>query len=91
LQLCAIINISADEERKLADSTFSINENVMIESGAAYLCYDKRIILLADKRIVDKLPSNIKGLYRLTYEGDQLSWDIGMRLQRALTEFREKL
>jgi len=88
---CAIINISADEEKQLPDSSFSLNDNVMTETGAAYLYYDKRVILLVDKRLVDKLPSNIRGLYHLSYEGDELSFNTGLRLQKALTEFREKL
>ena len=88
---CAIINISADEEKRQPDSSFGLNENVLTETGAAYLHYDRRVILLVDSRLRDKLPSNIKGLYALFYEGDQLSWDMGMKLQKSLTEFRERL
>lgn len=88
---CAIINISADEEKKQADSSYTINENVLIEIGAAYLHYKRRVILLIDNRLVSKLPSNIKELVSIRYEGDELSWNAGRQLQNALKEFRSQL
>jgi len=86
---CAIINVSADEEMKQDDDTYRINENVLIEIGGAFVYYNKRVILLVDKRL--KLPSNLQGLYRCEYEGDELSWNVAMKLQKALTGFREKI
>lgn len=86
---CAIINISADEELRQEDGKYRINENVLIEIGAAFVHYNKRVILLVDKRLL--LPSNLQGLYRCEYEGDELSFMIAMKLQKALTEFREKI
>jgi len=83
---CAVINVSADEQEKREDGAYGINQNVLIEIGAAFLQYDKRVILLVDKRV--QLPSNLQGLNALYYEGDELSWETGMRLQKALTEFR---
>lgn len=85
---CAIINVSADEEMK-QDESYRINENVLIEIGAAFVHYDKRVILLVDKRI--DLPSNLQGLYRCEYEGKELSFTIAMKLQKALTEFKKSL
>jgi len=87
---CAIINISADEERKQGEN-YTINENVLIEIGGAFLHYDKRVILIIDERFKDALPSILKGLTAIFYQGDTLSWEDGMRLQKALTEFRERL
>jgi len=86
---CAIINISADDEMKQADESYRINENVLIEIGGAFIHYDKRVILLVDKRLT--LPSNLQGLYRCEYEGDELSWTVAMKLQKALAEFKEKI
>lgn len=88
---CAIINVSADEEKKRPDGTYAMNENVLIEIGGAFLHYDRRVILLVDRRFKDELPSNIRGLYMSFYDGDELSWETGMKLQEALTEFRSKL
>ena len=88
---CAIINISADEEKKQSDSSYAINENVLIEIGAAYLHYKRRVILLIDSRLIGKLPSNIKELVSIRYEGEDLSWNAGRQLQNALKEFRSQL
>jgi predicted nucleotide-binding protein len=87
---CAIINISADEEKKQGES-YGMNENVLIEIGGAFLHYERRVILVIDKKLKDLLPSILQGLTAIFYEGDELSWNDGMRLQKALTEFREKL
>lgn len=84
---CAIINVSADEDMKQEVDSYRINENVLIEIGAAFVHYDKRVILLVDKRL--KLPSNLQGLYRCEYEGDELSFTVAMKLQKALTEFKK--
>jgi len=83
----AIINVSADEQEKREDNSYGINQNVLIEIGAAFLLYNKKVILLVDKRI--DLPSNLQGLYRSEYEGDELSFNTAMKLQRTLTEFRK--
>ena len=83
---CAIINVSADEQEKREDGSYGINQNVLIEIGAAFLLYNKKVILLVDKRV--KLPSNLQGLYQSQYEGDELNWNTGMKLQEALSKFR---
>ena len=87
---CAMINISADEEKRQGE-TYGINENVLIEIGGAFLHYEKRVILVIDKKLKDRLPSILQGLTAIFYEGDELSWNDGMRLQKALTEFRSTL
>jgi hypothetical protein len=87
---CAIINISADAEKKQGE-VFGINENVIAELWGAYLHYRKRVIIVIDKRLKDKLPSILQGLTAIFYEGDQLTWDDGMRLQKSLGEFRNQL
>ena len=86
---CAIINVSADNEMRSEDDTYRINENVLIEIGASFVHYNKRVILLVDKRL--KLPSNLQGLYRCEYDGDELSFMVAMKLQKALTEFKKSL
>jgi hypothetical protein len=84
----AIIIVSADEKFTDADGkeTYKVNENVLIEIGAATVLYRKKVILLWDKRI--PVPSNLQGLYRCELDGDTLSWETGLKLQKALTEFR---
>lgn len=64
----------------------ALNQNVLIEIGAAFVLYDKRVVLLWDKRI--PVPSNLQGLYRCEYEGDELSWSTGMKLMKAVQGFK---
>ena len=81
----AVIIVSVDEEPG-EDETPSINQNVLIEIGAAFVSYNKKVILLWDKRI--PVPSNLQGLYRSEFEGDELSWKSGMKLMKALKDFQ---
>lgn len=85
---CAIINLSVDEQ-EVSDGEYKLNSNVLIEIGAAFLQYDRRVILLVDRRLSAQLPSNLNGLYRCEYQGDELSFETAMKLQEALTQFRE--
>lgn len=81
-----VMVVTADEQDKTADG-FSINTNVLIEIGAAFVLYDQRVVLLWDKRL--KVPSNIQGLFRYEFEGSQLSFVDGTKLAKALKAFRK--
>lgn len=82
----AIIVVSVDEGHKDAKGHYTINENVLIEIGAAFVLYDKRVVLLWDRRL--NVPSNLQGLYRCEFEGDELNWGAGMKLMKALKGFK---
>jgi predicted nucleotide-binding protein len=74
-------------KEKTEDGSYRVNSNVLIEIGGAFLAYNKRVILLADKRVT--LPSNLQGLYRVEYEGEEISFSAAMKLQKVLAEFRK--
>jgi hypothetical protein len=82
----AIIVVSVDEGHKDATGNYTINENVLIEIGAAFVLYDKRVVLLWDRRL--QVPSNLQGLYRCEFEGNDLNWGAGMKLMKAIKGFR---
>jgi len=63
-----------------------LNDNVLIEIGAAMALYGKRIILLVERGVV--LPSNLQGLYRCEFEGDKLDYDSTMKLLKTFSQFR---
>lgn len=63
-----------------------INDNVLIEVGAAFVLYDRRVVLVWDRRI--PVPSNLQGLYRCEFEGEEMSWASGMKLMKALRGFK---
>lgn len=84
----AIIIVSVEEGRTDVGAPHAINDNVLIEIGAAFLLYEKRVVLLWDKRL--SVPSNLQGLYRCDFEGAELSWSAGMKLMKAIGGFRKQ-
>jgi CAP12/Pycsar effector protein, TIR domain len=84
----AVIHV-ATEEHLLDDEgkeRTTINENVLIEIGAAMALYGRNFILLAPKGL--RLPSNLQGLYKCEYEGDRLDYEATMKLLKAFNDFR---
>lgn len=80
-----IMIVSADDEE--AAEAGNINNNVLIEIGAAFVLYDQRVVLLWDKRL--KVPSNLQGLYRCEFEGGHLTFEAGTKLSKAIKGFRK--
>jgi len=63
-----------------------INDNVLIEIGAAMALYGKKVILLVERGV--SLPSNLQGLYRCDFEGDRLDYEATMKLLKTFSQFR---
>jgi predicted nucleotide-binding protein len=80
-----IMVVSADDDASASSGI--INNNVLIEIGSAFVLYDQRVILLWDKQL--KVPSNLQGLYRCEFEGNQLSFAAGTKLAKAVKGFRK--
>jgi predicted nucleotide-binding protein len=64
-----------------------INDNVLIEIGAAMALYKRNFILVVEDGLT--LPSNLQGLYECRYTGDELGMTATMKLLKAFKEFRE--
>jgi N-acetyl-beta-hexosaminidase len=79
-----VMVVSADDEE--AAKSGMINNNVLIEIGAAFVLYNQKVILLWDKQL--KVPSNLQGLYRCEFEGKELSFISGTKLAKAIKGFR---
>lgn len=62
-----------------------LNENVLIEIGAAMALYGQKFILLVENGT--KLPSNLQGLYEVRYEGATLDYVATMKLLKAFNDF----
>ncbi|MCC2031846.1 TIR domain-containing protein [Microbacterium allomyrinae] len=75
------------EEVSGTEGEYTLNQNVLIEIGAAFVLYDRRVVLLWDKRI--PVPSNLQGLYRCEFDGDELSWSAGTKLMKAIQGFKK--
>ena len=84
----AIIHVGA--EAKLIDSEGKeqkmLNQNVLIEIGAALALYGRKFILLVEQGVT--LPTNLRGLYEVRYQGEKLDYEATMKLLKAFADFR---
>ncbi len=88
MRRCTAGIIIVSKEQAQGDSAaVQINANVLIEIGAAFVLYDRRVVLLREKGM--PVPSNLQGLYRCEFEGKELGWAAGMKLLKAIKEFRK--
>jgi Predicted nucleotide-binding protein containing TIR-like domain len=63
-----------------------LNDNVLIEIGAAMsLYYGKKVILVVERGV--RLPSNLQGLYRCQLNGDRLDRKSETKLRKTLRQF----
>jgi hypothetical protein len=90
MRACAAGVIHVGAEGKYLDRDgaehIKINDNVLIEIGAAMALYGKKVILLVEKGV--SLPSNLHGLYRCEFEGDKLDYESTMKLLKTFNQFR---
>lgn len=90
MRSCSAGIIHVKPEEKLLDAAGSerriLNQNVLIEIGAAMALYDKHFILLVEDG--STLPSNLQGLYEVRYSGDELGYEATMKVLKALNQFK---
>jgi len=90
MRSCYAAIIHVGKEIKLLDQEGKehvlLNQNVLIEIGAAMALYGRRFILLVERGA--NLPSNLSGLYEVRYEGDKLDYDATMKLLKAFNDFK---
>jgi hypothetical protein len=84
---CAIINICAIEQERRYSGIYILNANVTSEINAAYLKYNTQVVLLVERKV--ELPPNLKGLKRIEYDTDDLSFNAAMDLEKALADFKK--
>ena len=85
----AIIHVGSEGEMLDEDGEAHnpLNENVLIEIGAAMALYENRFILLVEEGV--RLPSNLQGLYQVRYKGGRLDYEATMKLLKAFSGFRK--
>lgn len=90
MRTCTAAIIHVDDDRRMLDSEGHphsvLNENVLVEIGAALALYGKRFILLVKAGV--QLPSNLQGLYQVRYEGDKLDGEATIRLLKAINDIK---
>jgi predicted nucleotide-binding protein len=90
MRSCAAGIIHVGPDRTIEDAEGNqhhlLNENVLIEIGAAMALYGGKFILLVEKGTT--LPSNLQGLYEVRFAGEGLDHDATLRLLKAFSEFK---
>jgi predicted nucleotide-binding protein len=90
MRSCSAAIIHVGTELRLIDADTRehkmLNQNVLIEIGAALAFYGRKFILLVEKGVT--LPSNLQGLYEVRYEGTKLDYEATMKLLKAFSDFR---
>jgi predicted nucleotide-binding protein len=93
MRSCGAAIIHVDAEEKLMDKEAKervvINQNVLIEIGAAMALFGRRFILLVKEGIT--LPTNLQGLYEVRYNGEKLDGDVTIKLLEAINEMKNTL
>ena len=66
----------------------ALNENVLIEIGAAMALYGERFILLVKDGV--KLPSNLQGMYEVRYASEKLDGNETIKLMSSINDMKTK-
>jgi len=92
MRSCGAAIIHVEGERNLADKDGSqhviLNDNVLIEIGAAMALYGQRFILVVRAGV--KLPSNLQGLLELRYKGETLDMEETVSLLEAIKDMKQR-
>lgn len=92
MRSCGAAIIHVEDERHLKDSVGNehivLNDNVLIEIGAAMALYGQRFILVVKEGV--KLPSNLAGLLELRYKGDTLDMEETVKLLEAINDMKRR-
>ncbi len=92
MRSCGAAIIHVEDERHLADKEGNehvvLNDNVLIEIGAAMALFGQRFILVVKEGV--KLPSNIQGLLELRYKGDTLDMEETIKLLEAINDMKKR-
>jgi predicted nucleotide-binding protein len=92
MRSCGAAIIHVEDERHLVDKEGNehivLNDNVLIEIGAAMALYGQRFILVVKEGV--KLPSNLSGLLELRYKGETLDMEETIKLLEAINDMKKR-
>lgn len=90
MRSCGAAIIHVENERTLNDADGNqhviLNDNVLIEIGAAMALFGARFILVVKDGV--KLPTNLQGLLELRYKGDTLDVNDTVQLLDAIADMK---
>ncbi|HEX8129106.1 MAG TPA: hypothetical protein VF527_08400 [Pyrinomonadaceae bacterium] len=67
---------------------YTLKQNILIEINSAFVLYDRRIVLLWNCQM--PVPASLSSLRHFTLEGDNLTWEAGVRLMQVCKEFQTR-
>lgn len=92
MRSCGAAIIHVEDEQRIKDSEGAehviLNENVLIEIGAAMALYGRRFVLVKKDGV--KMPSNLQGLYEVRYAGEGLDGNATMELLDVINDMKKR-
>lgn len=92
MRSCGAAIIHVEDERHMLDKEAKehviLNENVLIEIGAAMALYGQRFILVVKEGV--QLPSNLQGLFQVRYSGENLDGTATIKLMKAINDMKSR-
>jgi hypothetical protein len=82
----AVIVVSKDDCSQVQTAQATLRQDVFVEIGAAFVFYERRVVLLWDESI--PVPRNLQGLNRCEFKDGRLEWEDAVRLMRAIKELK---
>ena len=84
----ALVVVTPDDCHVDGMGAHTLNQHLLILINTAFVLYDRRVVLIWNCPM--PLPGNLSSLPHFTFAGDELSWDVGMRLMQVTKEFQER-
>lgn len=81
----ALIVVTKDDSSSAESGACLFNQNILTEIGAAYVLYERRVLLLIDEELCP--PSSLRGIAHFKFNGGDLTWDAGVKLMKAIKAF----
>ncbi|HYO63879.1 MAG TPA: hypothetical protein VER08_09630 [Pyrinomonadaceae bacterium] len=82
----AAIVISRDDFETDAAGEPALRQSLLVQIGAAFVLYERRVVLLWSCGL--EVPPGLRELPRVAFEGDELTWESGVGLLRAVRDFQ---
>ncbi len=89
MRRCAagVIVVSGEDcERDSARGEYTLAGSILLEIAAAFVLYDRRVVLLWDSQL--PIPFNLRNLDLCQFERGELTWDGGMQLLKFIKDFK---
>jgi Predicted nucleotide-binding protein containing TIR-like domain len=78
----AVIVVTGEDCAADAAGRASLKEDLLVEIGAAFVFYDRRVVLLWDEAV--PVPRNLHNLTLCRFAADKLTWEDGVSLMKAM-------